>query len=207
LTAPDIRVTVGNVKTRTYTKSARAVGEERTRTALLDAAQEAFFSSSWDQVSLETIAGRAGVTKQTLLRHFGSKDGLLEQGFLRGFERVRAQRMAAPAGDVEGAVDNLLDHYAEYGEQGLKIAAMNGGGLIAEIGSGARQLHYDWVEHAFGDWLGAATGKQRGRLHGALVALCDVHTWAILARDLGLERTEVRATLVLAIRRLLEEPT
>ena len=82
--------------TRTYTKVARAETEERTRRALLDAAEDAFFSRPWDQITLEAIAATAGVTKQTLLRHFGSKEGLFEQSYTRSFERVRAQRMAAP---------------------------------------------------------------------------------------------------------------
>jgi AcrR family transcriptional regulator len=186
-------------------KVARAAAEESTRAALLDAAEEAFFSRPWHEITLEAVAGRAGVTKQTLLRHFGSKEGLLEHSFQRAFEEVRAQRMAAPTDDIEGAVDNLLDHYEERGGRVLKIAAMDGVVAITEIGTRARQFHYDWVEHAFGAWLSRMRGKRRAQVRGALIVLCDVQTWAILARDLGLPRAEVRATLVLAIRRLLKE--
>ena len=66
-------------ESRTYTKVARAEAEEQTRAALIAAADEAFLSGPWERASLESIAHSAGVTKQTLLRHFGSKDGLLEQ--------------------------------------------------------------------------------------------------------------------------------
>jgi len=66
-----------------------------------------------------------------------------------------------------------------------------------------RRFHYAWVEHAFGPWLDAA--PERDRLRAALIVACDIHAWAILARDLGLPRTEVRAVLVLTVRRLLEE--
>jgi AcrR family transcriptional regulator len=191
--------------TRTYTKVARAAAEERTRTALLDAATAAFFEYSWDQLTLEIVARRAGVTKQTLLRHFRSKDGLLEECFRRAFEEVRAQRMAAPADDIEGAVENLLEHYEAVGERALKLGAMDTDGPIAEMGLRAREFHYTWVEHAFGFWLNRAHGKQRTRLRAVLIALCDVQTWAILTRDLALPRSEVRATLLLSIRRLLEE--
>ena len=190
---------------RSYTKVARAATEERTRTALLDAAEELFFSKPWDQITLEAVARRAGSTKQTLLRHFGSKEGLLEQGYARAFEQVSAQRMAAPTDDIEGAVDNLLDHYAQRGEKALKTSAMDGGGLGAEIGQRGKQFHYDWVEHAFGAWLDRLDAGRRTRVHNALIVLCDVQTWAILARDRGLPRAEVRATLILAIERLLQE--
>jgi AcrR family transcriptional regulator len=142
------------------------------------------------------------VTKQTLLRHFGSRDGLFDAAYRRGFERVRAQRLEAPRDDAEGAVDNLLDHYEEQGRRALRVGAM-AGGLADEIGRAARQLHYDWVEHAFGSWL--ARARQPERLRAALIAACDVQTWSILANDLGLDREEVRATLLLTIRKLLEE--
>jgi hypothetical protein len=41
----------------------------------------------------------------------------------------------------------------------------------------------------------------------ALIALCDVHTWRLLTHDLGLARSEVRATLIDAITRLTQETT
>jgi AcrR family transcriptional regulator len=189
--------------TRPYVQVARAEARDRTREALLDAAEEAFFSGGWEQVSLEGIAADAGVTKQTLLRHFGSKDGLFEQACARAFERVREQRMSAPADDVEGAVDNLLDHYEAVGERALMLAAMDADPRIAEVGQRGREFHYEWVEHAFGSWLGAARGRARSRTRAALIALCDVHTWWLLTHDLELPRPEVRATLVHSIRGLL----
>jgi AcrR family transcriptional regulator len=191
-------------RTRPYVKVARAAAEQRTRVALLDAAQEAFFTGRWEQTALDSIAAEAGVTKQTLLRHFGSKDGLLEQTFQRAFERVRDQRMRAPAADIEGAVENLLDHYHAVGDASLKISAMQGDGAIEDIGRRARQLHYDWIDHAFGGWLTRLPAPERKRVRAALITLCDVRPWSILVHELHLEPTEVRATLVLTVRRLLQ---
>ena len=198
-------LSVTRVPSRPYTQDKRAQATERTRAALLDAADAAFFSGDWEQESLEAIAARAGVTKQTLLRHFGSKTRLLEAGAERGLASVSAQRLNAPTHDIDGAIENLLDHYADRGDDGLKIAAMRGDGAIAEIGRRARQLHYDWVEHAFGAWLARAGKAERPRLRAALIAICDVHTWQLLSRDLRLARPEVKRTLVLMIGRLLEE--
>jgi AcrR family transcriptional regulator len=188
---------------RSYSQVRRAQASGRTRTALLDAAEAVFFGGDWDQASLESIAARAGVSKQTLLRHFGSKDGLLAAGAERGLATVADERAGAPADDVDGAVDNLLDHYEARGDQGLKIAAMDGDGALADFARRARQLHYDWVDHAFGRWIDRAGEPERTR--AALIAICDVHTWRLLARDLRLDRAEVHRTLTLMIRRLLEE--
>lgn len=194
------------VETRTYTKVARAEREEKTRTALLDAAEELFFSVEWEDLTLDAIARRAGVTKQTLLRHFGSKDGLLEQAYKRADAAIVAQRMSAPTDDIEGAVDNLLDHYDAVGPRSLRLGAMSGSAFIEELTLSARNMHRDWVEYAFAAWLRKLRGKERKQVLGALVAICDAQTWAKLTRDMHFTRTEVRATLVLTIRRLLEEP-
>lgn len=192
---------------RSYTKVARAQAEDRTRTALLDAAEAAFLGEGWDKASLEALAATAGVTKPTLLRHFGSKQGLLEQAYRRGFARVREQRFAAPTGDIPGAVDNLLDHYEERGAEALRIGAMGGDEPIAGLVAQAKQTHYEWVDHAFGAWLERCSTGARPRVRAALISLCDVQTWAIMRRDLGLCRRDTHAALVLAIERLLEEDT
>lgn len=191
--------------TRTYTKVARAEAEQQTREALMDAARATVVAGSWSTVSLEAIAARAGVTKQTLLRHFGSRDGLLTESTARAVDEIREQRFAAPPGDIGAAVDNLIEHYERHGETGLTIGALGGEGALDEIALGARRLHYEWVEHAFGPWLARSRGRAHARLRAALIAACDLQTWWILSHDLSLDRRDVRATLVMTIERLLEE--
>jgi AcrR family transcriptional regulator len=190
---------------RPYKKKARALAQERTREALLDAADEEFFNDHWQKTSLQTLAAKAGVTKQTLLRNFESKDGLLLHALLRGYSQVRGQRWSAPTGDVAGTVDNLIDHYEEWGQRSLRIGAwqQQGPALLAKLSQAARQVHYDWIEYAFGPWLAGLDGQARARRRAALIALCDVHTWWLLSHDLGLERAEIHATLTDAIERLV----
>lgn len=201
-------VTVGIVDLgsgRSYVKVARAEAEEQTRTALLDAADEAFLSGPWEQASLESIARAAGVTKPTLLRHFGSKQGLLEQVLGRAIQEVEEQRLGVLTNDIAGAVDNLLEHYEMRGGRAMRSSNLELDGALADIGRRARQLHYDWVELAFGEWLQVGSAVERQRIRVALTAICDVQTWWILSNDLGLARAEVRATLILTIERLLGE--
>jgi AcrR family transcriptional regulator len=189
--------------TRGYVKVARAETEEQTRAALLDAADEAFLSGPWEQASLEAIARAAGVTKQTLLRHFGAKDRLLEQVLRRAVDEVKKQRLSVPTNDVAGAVDNLLEHYEIRGGRAMRSSNLDMEGSLADLGRRARQFHYDWVELAFGAWLTAVRPSERRRLRAALIAVCDVQAWWILTHDLELSRAEVQATLILTINRLL----
>jgi AcrR family transcriptional regulator len=191
--------------TRQYTKVARAEAEERTRNALLDAAERSFFEGTVQRKSLAVLAEDAGTTKQTLLRHFGSRKGLTEAAYARGAERVRDHRMAAPTDDVGGAIENLLDHYEELGDKALAMSALSASDFGADFAELGKRFHREWVDHAFGSWLDAASKAGRKLLRGALIALCDVQTWAILSHDLGYSRAEIQATLMTAIERLLEE--
>src|SRR5436190_17082124 len=62
---------------RAYRMQLRAASAEATLERVLDAASELFSGASYDEVSLEAIARRARVSLPTVLRKFGSKDGLL----------------------------------------------------------------------------------------------------------------------------------
>ncbi|HEY4427720.1 MAG TPA: helix-turn-helix domain-containing protein [Solirubrobacteraceae bacterium] len=193
------------MSSRGYIQVARAEAEGRTRAALLDAATRVFFEEDWSSTSLEDIAAEAGVTKQTLLRHFGSRDGLARAAFERARGTVVSQRTAAPAGDVEAAVENLLDHYEAFGDRALKLETLPPGAPGFEFVQEGRKLHYEWVERVFGPLLERTSGRERKRRLAALIAICDVHTWRLLSRHLGLARPEVTATLVMAIRGILED--
>jgi AcrR family transcriptional regulator len=191
---------------RPYNKVVRKQAQERTRDALLDAATDEFIEGHWLKTSLESLSTKAGVTKQTLLRHFGSKDGLLMQALMRSAAQIREQRWGSPTDDVAGAVENLLDHYEAWGERSLRIGAWQSGpAMLAMIARGARQFHYEWVEYAFARWLDDLGGEARERRRAALIALCDVQTWWILSHDLELERANVHAILTNLIERLLSE--
>jgi AcrR family transcriptional regulator len=184
---------------------ARKDSQERTREALLDAADDEFYNDRWQKTSLDTLAAKAGVTKQTLLRNFGSKDGLLVKAIVRGSVQVRDQRWSTPTADVEGAVENLLDHYDEWGQRSLRIGAWLGGhAILSTLSQIARQVHYEWVDYAFGMWLEPMEEPARARVRATLIALCDVHTWSLLSNDLQLPREEVRAIIVNAIDGVLE---
>jgi AcrR family transcriptional regulator len=198
---------VSGIERRPYKQVARAQAQERTREALLEAASEEFYGNRWQQTSLEALSARAGVTKQTLLRHFGSKEGLLMQALARGASQVFDQRWSVSAGDIDAAVENLLDHYENWGERSLRIGAWLDGGspVLGKLSQMARQVHYDWVGYAFGPWLEDLEEPARSRRRAALIALCDVHTWRLLSHDLGLARPEAHATLTSAIEAVVAE--
>jgi AcrR family transcriptional regulator len=186
---------------------ARAQAQQRTREALLEAAVEELTQGHWESVSLATLAARAKVTKQTLLRHFGSKDGLLMQAMASSATEMLEQRWSAPQGDIKGAVENVLDHYEAWGERSRRVGAWleNGPSALANISQIARQVHYNWVDYAFAPQLEQLHGEDPATRRAALIVLCDVQTWWLLSHDLGFERSKVIATLTDAIERLFAD--
>lgn len=174
----------------------RAEAAEETRTRILDAVIGLHMERYYDQVSLEDVAGRAGVTVQTVLRRFGSKERLIDAAseVVRG--RVASQRSEAPVGDVAGAVENLVDHYEEWGESVLRLLAQEDRvPAFRKATDAGRALHQDWVERTFAPFLAEHAGEARRRLLAELVAVCDVYFWKILRMDLGLDREQTALAL------------
>jgi AcrR family transcriptional regulator len=98
----------------------------RTRGKLLRAAAELFYRDG-TTVGVEEIARRAGVSKLTIYRHFGSKDGLLDEVLRQRSDQVLAWLQAAtdrPTDPVErllAVFDALRGWYTEARFRGCAI--------------------------------------------------------------------------------------
>lgn len=191
---------------RPYRQVARARAQQRTRDALLDAADEQFSKDGVSKASLESVAAKAGVTKQTALRHFGSKDGLIEAAFRRLSEGVRRERGEAPVGDVPGAVRNLMDHYERYGDVMIRLL---GEGhwfyLLRRATDHGRQVHREWVEKTFAPQLARFSGDVRERRLAQLVTVCDVYVWKLLRGEMKLGVPQAELALIELIEGLGED--
>lgn len=181
---------------RSYRMGARAKAAEETRRRILDAAIGLHTERYYDQVSLDDIAERAGVTVQTVLRRFGSKERLIDAASEVARGRVASQRSEAPVGDIAGAVENLVDHYEEWGDSVLRLLAQEDQvPAFRKTTDAGRLLHYEWVERTFQPLLAEREGEDRQRLRAQLIAVCDVYVWKILRRDLRLSREQAELAL------------
>jgi AcrR family transcriptional regulator len=190
-------------QTRPYRMRARAEAAAATRGRILRAVLELHVERFHDQITLDDIAGRAGVTGQTVLRHFGSRERLVEAAAEEATRVVVAQRAAAPVGDVVGAVENLLDHYEEWGRSALRLLAQEERfPQLRVVADGGRAAHYAWVERTFDPFLAETSDAQ---LRAKLIALTDVFTWKLLRLDLGLDRAGTGVALASMIRAVVGE--
>lgn len=181
---------------RRYTMTARAAAAAATHQRILATATEEFLTRPFEQVSLDDVATDAGVTVQTVLRRFGSKEALVAAAAEVGLERVRSERDRAPIGDVAGAVHNLIDHYEEWGERVLRMLAQEEQiAAFRKVAEAGRELHRGWVERTFAPWLRIRRAARARRL-AQLIAVTDVYVWKLLRRDQGLSRAGTGTTLV-----------
>jgi AcrR family transcriptional regulator len=197
---------MNGASSRTYRQSARAEAAAATGERILDVTTDLFWERPTDQISLAEVARRSGVTVQTVLRRFGSKDDLLGAAAERQFARTTEERRP-PADDPVGAVDVLLGHYEANGPGVLRLlAAEQSSPALARYADLGRRLHVEWCEHAFPSALLSLTGAARARRLAQVVAVCDVYTWKLLRQDAGLSRPQTRLALLELLEPLVTAP-
>ena len=185
-----------NLKRRRYQMGARAEAAERTQHAILEAAAALFWERDPDQITLEEIAARAGVTLQTVLRRFGSKDAVFAAAAEVKSAEVARSREPERAGDRAGALRALFASYEHIGELNwrlLRFEAQNA--VIRRILADARALHRDWIARTF-DALLPRRGAERERRIDALFTVTDFYLWKLHRTDLGRTRAATEAQIL-----------
>jgi AcrR family transcriptional regulator len=191
------------MKARSYTSPLRARSAAATGERILQAALARFSIDYYDDVTLDVIAAEADVTVQTVLRRFGTKEGLVRAVTESRTPAVTAQRDEAPAGDVEGAIANLVDHYESIGDLVMLLLRQEERvPPFAEVTAFGKQYHAEWIDRVFAQWLDER-GDERHRLHAQLAAACDTYMWYLLRRQHGLSREQTELALIEIVRGIL----
>ncbi|MFI6984901.1 TetR/AcrR family transcriptional regulator [Embleya sp. NPDC050154] len=100
----------------------------RTRDAIVDSATTLLYERGLDGIGIAELCARTGISKETLYRHFGSKDGLVQAVLEVRSDRVLAWITAAasaagddPAARLAAVFDALGTWYATPGFRGCAI--------------------------------------------------------------------------------------
>jgi AcrR family transcriptional regulator len=183
---------------RSYQMSVRAEAMAGTRRRILRAVRDLASETLNIAPTLEMVAARAGVSVQTVLRHFGDRDSLLDAALDAATEETVAER-EAPAGDVAAAVRIIVDHYELQGDFVVHLLGHErDDSRYTRITEPGRALHRNWVTDVFAPQLAGRDDAEA--LTDLLVVATDVFTWKLLRRDRGLSRPETESR----IRRLVD---
>ncbi len=192
-----------NSPERTYTMRARAEAVEATRERIARAALQRFLAEPYDDVTIASVARDAGVSHQTLLNHFESKDGLFAAAAERFSADLAASREGRATSDPESVVALLMAQFERSGDGNVRLALLDERIEAVRIGlEQGRANHQGWLAEVFEDRLPSDLAERRRTL-AALHAATDVYTWKLLRRDLGHGRRATQRIMTDMVRAIL----
>lgn len=183
----------------------RAAAAAGTRDSILRALVDLSTEKLTLDIVLSDVAARAGVSVQTILRHFGSRDGLFAATLEFAVNEVVQERIA-PIGDAPAAVRVIVDHYESRGDWVIALLGQElGDPRIRRITDLGRQTHRAWVEEVFAPQRNEVGRLSDESLVDLLVVATDVYTWKLLRRDRGLDRDDAERSMLWLLEAVLAQ--
>lgn len=191
-------ITINMNASRAYAMTTRAAAAAGTRARILRALVDLSMEKLTIDIVLGDVAARAEVSVQTILRHFGSREGLFDVAVDFAAAEVVEERIA-PVGDAAAAVRVIVDHYELRGDWVIAMLGQEmGDARIRRITELGRQTHRVWVETVF-----VAQPKADEQLRDLLVVATDVYAWKLLRRDRGLDRDATERSMLRLVNAVL----
>jgi AcrR family transcriptional regulator len=181
-----------SVAKRPYHQTARATAAEGLRQRVVTAFSDLLLSRWIDEITLDEVAVCAGTTRQTVIRLFGGKDGLLEA--VLDLLRAEAEpRTSMPGGvSARAALQTLIAHYEAVGDMVVRFLAQEERhSALRPLLAHGRNEHRAWVEERFGSTQNGLSERERERQITRLIVATDIYTWKLLRRDFGKSQDEV----------------
>lgn len=181
---------------RPYRQTVRAQRAAATRRSILDAVRHLAGEIPLSAITLAAVAERADVSVQTVLRHFGSREKLLDATLEYFLAEVGDDRRVIP-GDVDDAVRTVVEHYERFGDTVMMVLTQESiDATAAQIGAVGREFHDRWVRESF--------RPSEERAHRLLVVATDLYTWKLLRRDRALSAADTEDHMRLLCRAVIE---
>lgn len=197
-----------NIKTRKYDSSNRKAQAEERRALVMKCAADLLADTNNDEIRLEDVAQAAGVSVQTILRAFGSKDGLVNATLesiapdavdFTSYTNIKMK-------DLDAFVHTVFSTYDKIGDLVIHALAEEHRSPIfqgaLDVG---RSYHIEWVSQVFAPYLESRSLEEKTVLFRALMAATDIYVWKILRRDEALSLDETVATVVFTLKSLIQE--
>ena len=192
-------------KVRSYRQVARAAATEGLRERVISAFDAAMRDRQMDDITLDQIAVAAGTTRQTVIRLFGGKDGLV-QAFVERFDLGVKQRRVMPTdASYRHVAEALFEDYEEIGDLVIRMLAQEDRHPVLSIWHNTgRAFHRMWIDRSFASAL-PSDPDAREAMVTQLVIAGDVYTWKLLRRDFKLSVEAALAIMSSMFAKLLKQ--
>jgi AcrR family transcriptional regulator len=156
-------------------------------------------------ITLDEVARQARLTVRTVLRQFGSRDGVFEAALEQLTIELSELRRPSPPGDVDAAIVSLLNQYEKVGDLNMRALEVEDQlPLVHGTLETARAFHRVWLRTVFGPQLAPLADVERERRITALYAATDSYLWKLMRRDLRLTESETRDVFRRLVRGVLQ---
>jgi AcrR family transcriptional regulator len=188
---------------RTYHMQERAEQVARNDRKIMDAMADLWLELPLSDLTLEKVSRESGVTVRTILRKFGSKEGLLKACMENSADRFTHQRMQVTPGDLPGILDALLEEYEHMGDALIRTLTVeyeypSTQGMLDK----ARALHREWCAMAFEPFLPPRASDNHETVLSAFITGTEFYLWKLLRRDLGKTREQCREIFLFSLESL-----
>jgi len=199
-----IGVMKNNQSKRPYQMSKRAESAAQTECRIFEATTKLWHERPVAEITLEAIAERASVSTRTIIRRYGSKEGLFESCIKKDSSSMETARDKAEVGDVEGAIHYLLMDYETHGDAMIRTLAVESQLEIAHrVLQAGRSQHRQWCGRIFAPFLPDIKDVHYESELTAFVAVTELYLWKLLRRDLEHDLEETQGIFMKLVNGLL----
>lgn len=186
--------------------SARADQVARNDQKILDAVADLWLQLPLPELTLEKVAKKAGVTVRTILRKYGSKEGLVKASIENDGGQFTQNRMQVEPGDLSGILDALLGEYELMGDALIRTLTVEYEfPSTSEILKNARAIHREWCEVVFAPFLPDPLSESYETVLTAFIAATEFYLWKLLRKDLGKSYKQTRQIFLYTLESLAKQ--
>lgn len=174
-----------------YDNSKRLIEAENTRLKIIKAFGRLWNQYSIKEITLEMVSGEAGVTTRTIMRKFGSKEGLLAESLTVLAAEIESSRKETKASDIDAVLQALLSNYETMGEAAIRTISLEPELEIArQIGQKGRELHRNWCIQMFSSYLPDPNTPEFEIQLNSFIAATEIYLWKLMRKDLKLSKEQ-----------------
>ena len=193
------------IEKRSYKQSRRAESALETHSAIMAALVGLWYEKSIAAITLADVADRAGVTVQTVIRRFKSKDGLVDATIESFSSGIEARRDPADAPDLPAAIHQLAMHYEADGEAVLRtLTVLDKSAAAQRIAQHGAAFHRTWCATILARELGRQPKELDDAYLDSFVAATDIQLWRLFRKEMGLSAKATEARILLLAKALVQ---
>ena len=192
---------------RAYHMEARAKSVAENDRRIMEAVADLWLKLPLLELTLEKVADLSGVSVRTILRKFGSKEGLLKACIENLGGHFTQDRMKVTPGHIPEILDALLEEYEVMGEANIRALTVEHEFPFTQVVlKKARKIHRDWCRMVFAPFLPDEASEHFEIRLAAFIAATEFYLWKLLRKDLGKSLNETRQIFLHTLTSLANNP-